>query len=231
MSDANPAVPVDEQLVEDSVRFINQKVAEKVFQGSLEIGEYLLVNFFGNDIQLAASPNSAKVASYSALERRSDLGVSRTTLARMVRIAAQERFFKTRRIKTDGLCYAHRIELIKLPNNERKVELTRQCIKESLSSRQLVPLVNEVRQEDQTPQPILPEAAVKKHLAELDRLMDGSSVPVVLHDPNRLKAISRETRERLRQTAAALLLQIPNITRLYEAVVANLDRIAVELEE
>ena len=97
MSEVDIVDQVDERLVEDSVNFINMKVAESVFKGSLEIGEYLLVNFFGNDIQLAASQNPLKATSYNALRRRPDLGVSRSTLSRMVRIAAQERFFKSRK--------------------------------------------------------------------------------------------------------------------------------------
>ena len=58
---------VDVQLVDAAVVFINQTVAEKVFTGSLEIGAYLLKTFFNNDIELAASKDSNKPASYSAL--------------------------------------------------------------------------------------------------------------------------------------------------------------------
>ena len=229
MSEINIVDQVDERLVQYSVDFINMKVAESVFKGSLEIGEYLLVNFFGNDIQLAASQNPSKAASYSALRKRPDLGVSRTTLARMVRIAAQERFFRLRRIITDKLSYAHRIELIKLENNDKKIELVRICMNESLSSRQLIPLINEVRTETIKPREISAASLAKKHVAALKHLTDGSAAPPFLHDRDQLKAIPKETRDNLRQTANELLLQIPNIIRLYESVITNLDPIAIDL--
>ena len=222
---------VDERLVQESVNFINMKVAESVLKGSLEIGDYLLANFFGNDIQLAASQNPLKAASYSALSRRPDLGVSRTTLARMVRIAAQERFFILRRIRTDNLSYAHRIELIKLENNDKKIELVRQCVSESLSSRQLIFLINEVRSTAIKSREISAASLAKKHVSALRHLTDGSAAPAFLYDREQLKAIPKETRDNLRQTATELLSQIPNITRLYESVITNLDQITIELEE
>ena len=44
MNDVDVASQVDDQLVEQAVQFINLKVAESVFQGSLEIGQYLTVS-------------------------------------------------------------------------------------------------------------------------------------------------------------------------------------------
>ena len=92
-------------------------------------------------------------------------------------------------------------------------------------------MVKDIRQETQTTTQPTPAAAVKKHVADLSRLMDGANIPSVLHDRTRLKQIPRATRENLRQTAVALLAQIPQITRMYESVVMMLDQISVELEE
>ena len=209
MSDVNIVDQVDETLVEESVHFINAKVAESVFKGSLEIGEYLLLNFFGNDIQLAASQNPAKSVSYSSLCRRPDLAVSRTTLARMVRIAAQEKFLKSKRVRVDSLSYAQRIELIKLENDELKIELARRCIGESLSNRQLIPLVNEVRKATMPPKQDTPSSLAKKHVKELRQLLDGSGVPSFMHDRNQLKSLPREARQTLRETASALQTRLP----------------------
>ena len=88
MSEVLIPAQVDEKLVEDSVNFINAKVAESVFKGSLEIGEYLLKSFFDDDIELACSKNRYKSASFSALCERRDLAVSYSTLTKMVRVAA-----------------------------------------------------------------------------------------------------------------------------------------------
>ena len=123
--------------------------------------------------------------------------------------------------------------MIKLPNGDRKIELAQQCRQQSLSCRKLAPMVREIRQQIQPaaqPTPT-PTAEIKKHVAKLSRLMGGSTVPAVFHDRRKLKAVPKAARESLRQTAAALLAQIPQITRMYESLVMVLDQIAVELEE
>ncbi|MFC1857938.1 hypothetical protein ACFL9U_07890 [Thermodesulfobacteriota bacterium] len=151
---------VDVPLVDAAVVFINQTVAEKVSTGSLEIGAYLLKTFFNNDIELATSKDSNKPVSYSALCSRPDLAVSRWTLSRMVRVAAQEKFLASKRVRTTGLSYVQRMELIKLPNDDRKVELVRHCIKEGLATRDLIPLINqEYRKSVPPPKPVSPAMA------------------------------------------------------------------------
>ena len=92
---------VNDQLVESSVKFINEKIVETVLQGSIEIGDYVLKHFFNDDIELASSPDPYKAASYSALCCHPDLGVSRPTLSKMVRVAAQERFLIASNLDVD----------------------------------------------------------------------------------------------------------------------------------
>ena len=103
MSEVLIPVQVDERLVEEAVNFINAKVAESVFKGSLEIGEYVLKTFFNDDIEFACSKSRYKSTSFSALCQRPDLAVGRIPLAKMVRIAAQERFLTVNGIMTDRL--------------------------------------------------------------------------------------------------------------------------------
>ena len=229
-SEALPASSVDPRLIDDAVIFINSKVAETLFKGSIEIGEYLLTHFFNDDIELATAKNAHKSLSFNELCKRPDIAVSHSTLARMVRVAAQERFFKSKRIDTNRLSYSHRLELIKLENDDVKIELARQCIQLSLSHRQLIPLVKQAREENMT-KPITPAVQAKKHISELEHLLDGSAVPAFLHDVNQLKSIPQETRDKMREVAVQLLNQIPVISQLYESLVRNLDRIKIELEE
>ncbi|MFC1857939.1 hypothetical protein ACFL9U_07895 [Thermodesulfobacteriota bacterium] len=62
-------------------------------------------------------------------------------------------------------------------------------------------------------------------------MMGGSGVPDFLHDRNQLKSLPRDIRRSLQETASALLIQVPNIVRLYENLLLNLEKITVELEE
>ena len=113
MNDMQISPPVTDDTVDDdfilqSVEFINEKANETLYKGSIEIGEYLLKHFFNDDIALASSRNPRKPKSYKALCEHKELAVPYSTLTIMVRVAAQERFFKTHQIQTDQLSYTHK---------------------------------------------------------------------------------------------------------------------------
>ena len=59
--------------------------------------------------------------------------------------------------------------------------------------------------------------------------MSGSDVPAFMHDRNQLKSLPRDIRLSLQETVSALLIQVPNIVRLYEKLLRNLEEITVEL--
>ncbi len=60
---------VDSDLIDHAVRFINEKYNENAYKMAIEIGAYVLKNFFDDDIALAASKNPKKPASFRALCR------------------------------------------------------------------------------------------------------------------------------------------------------------------
>jgi len=223
--------PLFDMHVEASVKFINDKVAETVFRGSIEIGEYVLKYFFNDDIELASSQDPTKSASYNALCIHPDLAVSRQTLSNMVRVAAQERFLIANNVDVDKLGYRHRVELLKVENNDIKTDLARKCIEMSLTVRKFVPLINDACRdpEEQIEHPATRIA--KKHIAGLECLLGGPKVATVINDMDQLRIIEKETRQKLRQTAASVLGQIPLITGEYQRLIFNLDQIETELGE
>jgi hypothetical protein len=87
-----PEIVMDDAEIDEAVAFINNKVAAHVLRGSLEVGEYVLAKFFNNDIHLAGSRNRYKPVSYRKLCDHPDLSVSRFTLMKMVKTAAQQGF-------------------------------------------------------------------------------------------------------------------------------------------
>ncbi|MBM3301997.1 MAG: hypothetical protein FJY85_18850, partial [Deltaproteobacteria bacterium] len=136
---------VNTELVDQAVIFINEKANETLYKGYEEIGNYILENFFQNDIRQASSRNPFKSASYTALCSRADLAVHPATLSIMVRVAAQERFFSSEGIKTEGLTHTHKAELVKLSDGREKAELVERALRESLTTRQVADEVKRIR--------------------------------------------------------------------------------------
>jgi len=106
---------VDQTLVNNAVHFINEKANEHVYKAYEEIGNYLLEKFFDNDLELASSRNPKKLVSYQALREREDLAIHPARLGVMVRVAAQEKFFASKKLPSEKLSYTHKSELVKLP--------------------------------------------------------------------------------------------------------------------
>ncbi len=79
-------------------------------KGSIEIGQFLLRNFFDDNIELASSKSPKKPFNYQLLCRHEDLGVHPSTLGVMVRVGAQEKLFENEGIDMEKLKYSHRAE-------------------------------------------------------------------------------------------------------------------------
>lgn len=140
-----PAVVDVEALVNEAVANINDIFRRTVYDGVLEIGQYLLEHFFNNSIEDATSRNPQKRVSYRKLCEREDLLVHPGRLSEMVRVAAQEKFLTDSEINPEALSYTHKAELIKLPNDALKIGLANKTVAENLSTRALGELVDAER--------------------------------------------------------------------------------------
>ncbi|MFZ2631954.1 MAG: hypothetical protein WA081_17070 [Desulfosalsimonadaceae bacterium] len=94
-----PDIVMDDAKIDEAVTFINQRVVAHVYQGALEIGEYVLERFFNNNIQLAGSRSAYKQVSYRKLCDHPEMTVPRTTLMEMVRAAAQRNFLVSKGVE------------------------------------------------------------------------------------------------------------------------------------
>ncbi|MBI5249090.1 MAG: hypothetical protein HY912_06315 [Desulfomonile tiedjei] len=139
---------VDTNLIDDSVEFINEKYNENAYKMAIEIGAYVLKQFFNDDIALAASKNPRKPASFRALCKNEKLIPRPDALSVMVRVAAQEKFFLEKDLDTASLSYSHKAELVKLPNDDAKVKLVNSVMQKALSSRELEQKVKAIRKKD-----------------------------------------------------------------------------------
>jgi len=207
--DAAPSV--DAKLIAEAVLFINEKCNETVYKGAMEIGAYVLKHFFNDDIKSASSRSPKKPTSYRALCQADGLIPRPEALSVMVRVAAQEKFFLSKKLETDSLSYTHKAELVKLPNDDEKVKLVKSVIKKALSSRQLEDRIEEIkRQRGAEPKPIL-----HFFVREMDnpkKLFGHTELLTVLQDKEslkqelktlkakKLKALAAEAAERVEET-------------------------------
>jgi len=120
-----------------AVQFINEKLNEYVYKGSVEIGDYVLKHFFDNSIELATSRKPNKPDSYNKLCESGALAIDAKKLSVMVRVAAQEKFFSENNIDTTGLSYTHKACLVKIFNENTKKILVENCIAKKWTTRQL----------------------------------------------------------------------------------------------
>lgn len=216
---------VDRELIEQSVRYINDKANETIYKGSLEIGNYILKHFFNDDIKLASSKNPRKPNSYKALCRRKDLSVPYSTLTVMVRVAAQERFLKLHNIDTGRLGYTHKANLIRLRNGEKKLKLARRCIVEGLSTRKLIELVKTSRQEALAYRKMEQEETALKNIMKIEQLLSRSEKSELVTDIDKIRSMHASTRRELRKKADELLDRMAMSTKDCKKLLKNIKKI------
>jgi hypothetical protein len=218
-----PAV-VDKALVNDAVSFINEKANETLYRGSEEIGAYLLERFFGNDIAVASSRTPHKPASYTALCQRTDLAVHPATLSLMVRVAAQEIFFKDKKFDSSGLSYTHKAELVKLPNTAEKIRLAKKALKSTFTSRLLSEEVKKTREKSGAKGKII-SSVIEKYMTDPVRLFENSRRNDFLSNADSLKKMRSETRERLKEKALEMVQKTKEWGKRYRALAKALEKI------
>ncbi len=215
----------DAKLIENSVKFINEKANETLYKGSVEIGEYVLRHFFNDDIHIASSRNPRKPKSYKALCEHRDLSVPYSTLTIMVRVAAQERFFKQHDFDLKKLSYTHKANLIKLENNENKIYLARECIQKELTTRQLSRLVSKEKKTLIEYKKSLQDEGAFKNILKIEQLINRSEKSELITDMDKLKGMRSKTRANLRNKADKLLKQMAQTTKECKSLLKKLDKL------
>lgn len=215
---------VDKALVNDAVNFINEKANETLYRGSEEIGAYLLERFFGNDIAVASSRKPHKSASYAALCQREDLAVHPATLSLMVRVAAQEVFFKEKKFNPAGLSYTHKAELVKLPNTAVKIRLAQKALKSTFSSRLLSEEVKKTRERSGAKGKVI-SSVIEKYLADPVRLFENSRRNEFLSNSDNLKKMQLVRRQRLQEKALDMIEKTKEWGKRYRALAKELEKL------
>jgi hypothetical protein len=218
----------DQELVERSVRFINDKANETLYKGALEIGSYILKHFFNNDIVRASSKNPKKINSYKKLCRHRDLAVPYSTLTVMVRVAAQEKFLTDNQVDVSRLGYTHRANLIRLDNNAEKLALAQRCIAEGLSTRKLSELIKKKRQVLAAERKDEQANTAFQNIMKIERLIGRSEKSELITDIDKIRSMQAKTREDLREKATALLEIMSQTTKDCRKILKNLGKVEKE---
>jgi hypothetical protein len=227
--DRSPAVVgkspagVDRSLVNEAVKFINEKANETMYRGSQEIGAYLLKKFFHDDIKLASSRRPHKSASYTALCQREDLAVHPATLSLMVRVAAQEIFFKTSNFNSAGLSYTHKAELVKLPNTADKIRLAQRALKGNISTRLLSEEVKKVQAKFGNKEEVVP--SVEKYMMDPVRLFENPRASDFISNTENLKKMRPITRRKLHEKALKMIDKTRDWAKRYQKLADELKKL------
>ena len=217
-----PKEIIDQVLIDKSIKFINEKVNETLYRGSIEIGEYILEKFFNSSIDQSSSKNPNKPKSYRKLCKSPELALHPGTLSVMVRVADQENFFKNEKIDTEALSYTHKAELVKLKNdNTVKMELIKACIEKSLSSRKLADLIKEEREKLRKEYP----PTRTKYFAYVDRVAKNSDIPVAFDNAKELEKLAPETRNVLKEKTKTLSEELKKLTKQCNSLLKTIDKV------
>lgn len=224
---------VDSALVEKTVKFISEKVSETIYKGSLEIGEYVLKNFFKDSIEFAACKNPHKPASFRALCKHPKLAVHPSTLSQMVRVAHQERFFKHNSIGAKQLNYTQRCILIKLPDNEEKIATTKEIIEKGLSTRETLKLVLERRPKisGNSKNELLETFEPTQLLEELVGIKEQTNkiadilIPKDLLQHKEIAEFSPQERQSLKDETKKTVSGIKQLLLLYQKLLQNIEAV------
>jgi len=179
---------------DESVEFINEAYAEDTYKCALKIGEYLLKKYYNDDIMLLQSRNPKKHESLRKLLRRKDLKVHPSTLSRMVHVTIQERFLIENRINTDGLNYQHRLEILKLKEEQDKIDMVLRIQNEKLSATDVERLISSTKAKED------PELDKRKlHLSIIKMMLSTTHFRNINFRENKLKKLDSAIRKRLNQ--------------------------------
>jgi len=226
--DPNQENIVNQDFIEKSVQFINDKANETLYKGSLEIGNYILKHFFNDDIALASSKNPKKPRSYRLLCHHKDLSVPYSTLTIMVRVAAQEKFFKLNQIDTSKIGYTHKANLIRLQNDETKLILAKRCMEEPLSTRKLAEIVQQTRERMIEDGDNDQEETAFQNIAKIEQWIGKSEKSGLVTDINKIRPMKAKTREDLHAKATELLSIITRTSKDCRKLLRNLQKVKRE---
>jgi len=116
----NEIVESDETKIDDAVKIINDIAEESVYKGMLKIGEFILKEFFDDDMNNVHSQNPYKDTSFQKLSEREDLTIKSSRLLQSVKVFTQKKLFDKNNVNYDSLSYSHLVRLLPFTLDKKK---------------------------------------------------------------------------------------------------------------
>jgi hypothetical protein len=159
----------EQEFIQQTVGKINAMYRQNVDNGKLEIGRYLLDEVFGGQIEEAMSTNPHKPSTFSRIAQDPDLLVEPQTLGSWVRAAAVDQDFSQRGFEFPHLTTYHYVELAKVKDQDRRVEIAKDANERDLTVKDLRKLISEEKGNGQSASETMKQEVHKtmKTLAEL----------------------------------------------------------------
>ena len=195
----------EEDRIDVAVNWINAKVAHTMHFGLLQVGFYLLTNFFDGSLENALSKSPKKAQSFRKLCRRGDLSISATHLVNAVKLVVQEKTLAGDRTFT-SLPVSHKIALLPVEDLDLKRALAERTADEGLSVRALTREVRGARKRG------LPQQAWSRRLRRaLETVKKEAEAPEASElrelgqrEAEALKASVQQAKERLERVLDGL---------------------------
>jgi len=125
---------LDQKRLDEAVVFINTQL-NKAANSLIEIGNYLLANFFNGDQRKVQDHTADKSISLRRLAAHKDLDLSYAHLSNAIRLAIQER--ELTGVESEYVTQSHKLLLIKIEDNQEKRKYIERIIANRLSTRAL----------------------------------------------------------------------------------------------
>lgn len=207
-------------LVAEAVAWIRSKVAETLKLGAIEVGEYVLVNFFQNNPDLVRSRDPYKAASFRALSSKCgtpELPISKTWLNNAVGVALITRLLPQDAHAFRSLPPSYQEALLPLTDPSAVESLAKQAAARQLTFRELRRLVADERRSrrEESTSPRSP-AKLLKLLDRWAQYLDinGSRNSIATSD---IDSLDRAQCELAMQRVSQLAGELEDLTRMLKA--------------
>lgn len=216
---------VEEAFVEETVDAINSIYRHNMDNGKLEIGGLLLDQVFGGDIAKAISTNPYKSATFSQVAKSPRLLVESKTLGSWVRAAAVNRDFTAKGLTFPQLTTYHLVELAKVKDETRRIEIATDADEKDLTVKALRKLISEENGRGQNASDKIKQE-VQKAMKTLSDLSVSEDVLAFVEDLEAIKQVYSPGKALdLIPEVYASLEAVQGAAELLETFANNLDEI------
>lgn len=197
--------PIDQNLLDGAVDFINRSMHASSVQLAVIISEYVVATFFAGDVGLLSSKDPTKLLSFRALCEHPGLEMGVSTLQRLVRVGVQVRHLPAD--LAENLTMTHHRSLLAVPNAAHKQALARMAVKQHWSVQKLQAVIAAEHPQPPTHAGRATKPALLKWLTAMEKAVADQPETAVITAEFSLLAADEQIKLRVGLTALNQTLQ------------------------